>query len=75
MLHMKAKASQLAREHNERAWLAYTTAALTRAKRMPPLRDLLVRDGDRKPRSWHDMKSVAMQWTVALGGQIKTKDS
>lgn len=71
---MTAKNSQFTREHNERAWMAHTIAALQRPKKMPPLRKLLVRERNRKPQSWQDMQAIAKQWTMALGGEIKAKD-
>jgi hypothetical protein len=70
---IKGKNAQLAREHNARAWHAHTVAALQRTKRMPSLRKLLVRDKDQKPQHWQDMKAIAKQWTVVLGGEIKAK--
>jgi len=38
------------------------------------LKKLLIRDRERKPQPWEDMKAIARQWTVLLGGEIK-KDS
>lgn len=63
---------QLAREHNDRAWLAYHIAALTRVnpKKMPKLRDLQVRVDS--PVSAE--MSVEQQWarmkTIAAGRKL-----
>ena len=45
-LVIDGKAAQLRREHNERAWLAWHFAALSRAKKMPEARRLMVRDSN-----------------------------
>ncbi|WP_051057052.1 hypothetical protein [Bradyrhizobium yuanmingense] len=65
------KQAQFTREHNERAWLAYHTAALPRMKKFPKLRTLLARD--RKPQSPDQMLAIAKQWTLLLGGEVKGK--
>lgn len=60
---------QLEREHNERAWLAYHTAAITRAKHMPRLERLLAKPS-RKPtlkQLRHSAKAIAR----AFGGRVK----
>jgi hypothetical protein len=74
-INFKGRASQLTREHNERAWFAHTIASLERSKRIPALKTLLLDERDRKPQSWQDMKAVAKQWTVVLGGDVRPKES
>jgi len=69
---LKAKAAQLRREHNERAWLAYHTAYLPRAKKPPKLSKLQVREQPRR-QTPHEMLAAARQWTIFLGGKIKSR--
>lgn len=61
------------REANDRISQAYLTARLVRvaAKSFPRLKKLLLRDPNRKPQSWQDMKQIAMQLTLAHGGEVK----
>jgi len=58
------------REHNERAWLAYTIANLQRAKKLPPFKKLLIRERDRPRQSPQQMLEIAKQWAVLLGGKV-----
>ena len=57
-----------AAEHNGRAWLAWNIVAIDRARRMPPLKSLLV-DPDRpaqvKTQTWREQLVIANQ----LAGQ------
>jgi len=65
------KQAQFTREHNERAWLAWYTAAMPRFKKFPKLRALQVRE--RRTQSPEQMLAIAKQWTLALGGEVKGK--
>lgn len=69
---MQGHQRRLVREHNDRAWLAWTTEALRRTKKMPSLRRLQARmpREARKKQSWQDMKAVAKLITLAFGGQV-----
>jgi hypothetical protein len=60
-----------ARERNERAWLAYTTAALHRATKRITLQSLLI-----KPkRSLDEQLAGLAAWVAATGGKvIRRKD-
>lgn len=64
---------QFVREQNARAWLAWHIPALYRAKKLPPLRRMMVRERDRKPQSPEQMLMIAKQWTLLLGGEVKGK--
>jgi hypothetical protein len=66
------KQAQLNREHNERAWLAWYTAAMPRFKTFPKLRALQVRSR-KAAQSPDEMLAIAKQWTVLLGGEVKGK--
>lgn len=60
-------------QHNDRAWLAWHIAALTRAKKLPPLRKLQARRRA-PPQSWQQQKLAAAMWAAALGGGPKQKE-
>ncbi len=63
------------REHNLNASLAWHIAAMSRAKKLPRLRELLVGPRDKpKPQSWQQMKKIAELLTVAHGGTVKKKN-
>ena len=47
-----AVAKRLRNEHNARAWLAWHIAALQRQKKLPPLKNLQMRERPRKQQSW-----------------------
>ena len=76
-LVLNGKAQQLRREHRDRAWLAWTTAALVRVKKMPKLEKVVGKDGQKQVRKkverrpWQELFSMAQMWTVASGGQIE----
>lgn len=71
VLIFSGKAAQFTREHNERAWLAWYTAALPRFKKFPQLRKLMIRE--RNSQSPEQMLAIAKQWTLLLGGEVKGK--
>jgi len=54
--------------HRQRAWLAYTTAALGRAKKLPSLKDVIGkprREPARKIMGADQMLTIARMWTAA----------
>lgn len=57
------------REHNQRAWLAWHTAALQRSKKLPTLRSMLARD---KPRaqSWQEQSAMMQTWSIAHNARL-----
>jgi hypothetical protein len=60
------------REHNERAWAAWHVAALSRAKKIPKLETLLIKDGPAKAaRSTQDMGAVLDMWRAVTEGMKK----
>jgi hypothetical protein len=64
-------------DHHNRAWLAWTTAALGRAKKMPPLKDLVgTKAKAKKPTvmSADQMLTMARMWS-AVAGPPTEKDS
>ena len=52
---------RLAREHNDRAWLAWHVAYFTRVQRMPALRKYLIQ-GPRRRQTWQEQMAVMGQW-------------
>ena len=52
------------RAHNERAWLAWTTASLPYAEKKIRLSDLMFQEKTGKPRTWEDEFS---QWEAWAG--------
>jgi hypothetical protein len=54
---------RLERKHNERAWLAWHIAQLTRAKKIPRLDRLLAKQSTaRTPQSWQQQMAVMDMW-------------
>ncbi|RYE43608.1 MAG: hypothetical protein EOP24_27675 [Hyphomicrobiales bacterium] len=56
----KGALAGLRREHNELAWHAWHVAALTRAKKMPPLADLQRVEVRRQ--SWQEQEAILASW-------------
>lgn len=55
------------REYNQQIGAAWTTAALSRAKRMPKLDDMLIKDKAVKRRqTWRDHLAIAQAWHAAV---------
>ena len=52
-------------EHNQRAWLAWHTATIPMAKKVPRLSSLMIRDRP-KQQSIDQMISVARSWVAAF---------
>lgn len=61
------------REQNERAWLAWHTAVLPRAKKFPPLSKLLMKNKTRVRQTPDQMLAVVRQWNALLGGATTGK--
>lgn len=60
-------AARLRREHNDRAWLAWHIASLSRSKKIPKLETLFSREKiKRRRQSPEELMAIAMQWTDAL---------
>lgn len=60
---------RMLREHNERAWLAWHTAALMRAKKMPNIKKLMSKAPGRTAQTWQQQMAVMDQW-VAHTAQV-----
>lgn len=54
----KAAEQRLKREHNDRAWQAWWTAAMPKMKKFPKLEKLLARELKRKP------QTADQQWAI-----------
>lgn len=72
-LMMEAAAERNRRAHNDRAWLAWTGAALSRAKRLPKLKTLMVAKRGAKPRpqTAEEQMAIARQWAAATSQTTK----
>ena len=66
---MEATTRRLEREHNDRAWLAWNSAALQRAKRMPKLQALMIKRRRRRAQSWQEQLAIARMITAAHSGR------
>lgn len=66
MVHMGAAGKRIEAEHKNRAWLAHTTASLTRmdGKKFPKLDDLM----PKKKKAQHplQMEQIARMWDAAI---------
>lgn len=59
--HFAGAAKRLAREHDDRAWLAWHTAALPLSKKFPELKQLQVRrEAPRK--TWQEQLAAVRGW-------------
>lgn len=67
-LTIEAAARRLEREHNDRAWLAWHVAALTRVKKMPKLQSLTVKRRRRRPQTWQEQLAICKMITAYHGG-------
>jgi hypothetical protein len=60
---MAGRQRRITREHNDRAWLAWHVAALTRAKKLPDLVKLQINQRHRRPRqSWQEQFAIMGRW-------------
>jgi len=68
--HMKGAGARLQREQKDRAWLAYTTAVLSRTdhKKFPKLDELTKPIGQLKKKSAAEMWAIARQWDARING-------
>ena len=53
------------REHNERAWLAWHVAQLSRMKKMPALKRLLAKQPVRARQTWKEQLEIMEAWGAA----------
>jgi hypothetical protein len=63
--------------HLERAWLAWTTAALGRTKKMPPLKDMVKapqRETKRRVMSADEMLTMARMWSAVAPPKTAGKE-
>jgi hypothetical protein len=66
---VSARGKTLIREQNERAWLAWHIAALTRSKRLPDLKKLLYKP-PRKQQTWQEQLAIAEMYAAIGFGKI-----
>ncbi|MBN8959330.1 MAG: phage tail assembly chaperone, partial [Rhizobiales bacterium] len=68
-LILDARSAASEREHNERAWLAWHIAALSRAKVMPKIDKLMAKP---KPtlQTWEQQLAIVRQLNAAFGGSV-----
>lgn len=63
--HLDGCAERMKREQNERAWLAWTTAALTRCKTMPKLDKMMIRE-PKPAKDWRLMLASVIAYDKRL---------
>lgn len=66
--HLDGASKRLAREHDARAWLAWHTAALPRAKKFPKLSDLQTKKPARQ-KTLAEQQAIAMAWHRAINAR------
>lgn len=65
---MRGAAKRMVREYNQQVAQAWITAAVSRAKKMPKLEKLLVKDKPKSSRqSWEQQLAVARMWHDRMG--------
>lgn len=63
--HFTAAARRRQREHNDRAWHAWTVAALGRVKKMPKLDTLLAKpQTPRRRQTWEEQLAIMQAWSA-----------
>jgi hypothetical protein len=70
-----AKAAAFRQEHNNRAILAWNIAALSRARRLPNVDTLFVREERQQPhrQTWQEQYALMQQWEAALNRRREMK--
>ena len=72
---IRACAERSRQDHNDRAWLAHTVAALSRVKRLPKLKTLMIakRGARPRPQTADEQKAIARQWVAATSKPSKAR--
>lgn len=71
---MRARNAVLIREHNDRAWLAWHTGALSRPlKKFPPLDSLKIKPAAQKRQTWEQQLAIAHMLASRGLGKISRK--
>lgn len=70
-LTIEAATERREAEHNDRAWLAWHIAALTRATRLPSLDKLKAKK--QTPVHWEKQLADLKAWVIATGGKVITR--
>ena len=73
MLRLDGARLRIEREHNERAWLAWHVAALSRVPRMPPLRKLQVQSRRKRAQHWTEQLAQVKAWAAAADIKVIRK--
>ena len=62
----EARTRKLTTEHNERAWLAWHIAGLSRAKRLPNLQKMMIKSKQpRRIQPWQEQMQIMDMWVHA----------
>jgi hypothetical protein len=73
-LTFDAYVSQQIREHNDRAWLAHTTAGLVRTSKWPKLERMQVKPDAKAPKrrqSWQEQMAIMDRLVIATAHLAK----
>lgn len=72
---MEGAAERERRAYNDRAGLAWTGAALARAKRLPKLKTLLIpgRRAAPRPQTAQEQMAIFRQWAAATAGPARKR--
>lgn len=65
---MAGAGKRLEREQNDRITLAWMTAALSRAHRIPKLETLIAGNGGRRKQTWQEQLATVKMINAAFGG-------
>lgn len=71
---IKARSIVMMRRHDERAWLAWHVAALTRTKKLPKLHTLLAKKPSKRRQGWQEQMQIMDMW-VARQAAVMAKKS
>ena len=62
---LEGNAKRLRHEHNQRAWMAWHTATIPMARKVPRLAELMILDRPKK-QSIDQMRAIAKSWVRAF---------
>jgi hypothetical protein len=70
----EAAAKRWEREHNARVWLAWHTAALSRIKKMPDIKKMILTNTDRPRQSWQQQLAIFAEFAARKNAYVKRQE-
>ena len=70
----EAAAKKWERDHNGRVWLAWHTAALMRVKKLPDIKQMMLKRTSRPRQHWRQQLDIMTKWAEIHNAAIKAKE-